>query len=105
MNKSIFIILLCISAQGFAGGLNQRKNLSPSVRVKVNTFLAKAYAPSTVKTAHEEQSLINNNRGNKDKKQDGAVQTINSFSNVLHAPKEVTTAVRGDIVNICFHCR
>jgi PBP1b-binding outer membrane lipoprotein LpoB len=99
----LFIAIACFSSQSIADQLNQRTNLKPRVRLKINKHLAKSYVP---RKKHKQQINTQINRSGKNKKgSSGSTQNINTFNNVRNAPKEVITSVKGDIVNICFHCR
>ena len=91
------LVLLGCSATCWAD-LNERSHLPPSVQVKVNKHIAQAYIRGNAVKAQAGQGQDGDASG-------GGTQVINSFSNVRQAPKEVVTAVRGDIVNVCFHCQ
>ncbi len=102
MKKLLYLLMLSISVQVYADDLNKRTGISPKVQIKVNKQIAKFY----IKQKTAARTL--NNRVRTQKYSSGSsnnVQAINNVSNVRYAPKEVITAVRGDIVNICFHCR
>lgn len=89
------LVLLGCSTTCWAD-LNERNHLPPSVQVKVNKHIAQAYIRGNAVKAQA---------GQDGDASGGGTQVINSFSNVRQAPKEVVTAVRGDIVNVCFHCQ
>lgn len=110
MKKIFYIVMLSFSVQVYADNLNKRTSLSPKVRLKVNKHIAKSYIKKKISEQQAEQQsdesltkVTNNNDNNYQSSNNG--QVINSFNNVRQAPKEVITAVRGDIINICFHCR
>lgn len=118
MKNLIFLALLptfCVTAYA-ADDLNQRTHIQPSVQTKINQEIAKAYIRGQATQSQSDQAINNKNQlnnkiptsknnANSSNSTNGAQMTINNFENVRQAPKEVITAVRGDIINICFHCR
>ncbi len=106
MKKLLYLLMLSISVQVYADDLNKRTGISPKVQIKVNKQIAKFY----IKQKTAARTLNNRVRTQRYSSGSGSgssnnVQAINNVSNVRYGPKEVITAVRGDIVNICFHCR
>ena len=103
----LLLVISCFYSQSYADSINSRVNLKPKSRVKINKQLAKAYLP--IRKSHRKiDSNVSIQRGGSRRSNGesaGSIQNINSFNNVRYAPREVITSVKGDIVNICFHCR
>ncbi|MCK4493761.1 MAG: hypothetical protein KAU26_06875 [Methylococcales bacterium] len=103
----LVIIISCFYTDIYAKSINDRVNLKPKSRLKINKQLAKAYLPIRKHYRKTDSKVLiqrgASRRSNGDSS--GSIQTINSFNNVRYAPREVITSVKGDIVNICFHCR
>ncbi len=108
MKQLIFMMLtLFFCSHSQADNINKRTSIKPRVQTKINKQIARSYLRKKEdKQQAEEVASEKSGYQAQDGNQYGSgTQTINSFSNVRYAPREVITSVKGDIVNICFHCR
>ncbi|MCK5727978.1 MAG: hypothetical protein KAH08_02035 [Methylococcales bacterium] len=104
---TLIVIIACFYSKSYADSINSRTDLKPKSRVRVNKALAKSYVPLRKNYGRKSDEHTSIQRGSVGSNRTSAssIQTINSFSNVRYAPREVVTSVQGDIINICFHCR
>ena len=101
----LFIAIAGFSSQIYAESFNRRTDIAPRARVKINKQLAKSYLPHKKYQQHDNANTQINRQRTSVNGTSGSIQQINTFNNVRNAPREVITSVKGDIVNICFHCR
>lgn len=104
----LLLVISCFYSHSYAEAFNGRTDLKPKSRVRINKVLAKSYLP--IKESHHRTNpntsvQRGDSRSGAAKTSSASIQNINSFSNVRYAPREVITSVKGDIINICFHCR